>query len=247
MDTEDLIAKIEAENAEVCNKTGRYLPLAQEYIERGEVELGKAYLVAMCRANDNYEESIAFNELTEVWEKYKHLVDGLVSPSVSVYAPEPMMPEACSMSIGDILNGSGENLLADLSVHLGEISGNGSAIGNLNQWERTFYYADEVCMEVNSGGFEGYLYYYGTHFAKACQAFVEIGAREMVSLTERLQSKFPQQRVPKTEEAIRNAMDKLEDNGVDFEDEDETYYTSAENELLDRLMAFALENRKHFR
>lgn len=244
---ESLIAKIEAENTEVCNKTGRYLPLAQACFEVGDMELGKAYLVALCRATDNYEESIAFNGLTEIWEKYRHLVDGLVPPSVSVYDPEPLSPQECSLKIDDILNGSGDNLLADLSAHLGERSGNGSALGNLNKWERTFYYADEMCMEVNSGGFDGYLYYHGTHFAKACQAFEEIGAEQMLRLTERIRSKFPRSRVPKSEEAIRNAMEKLDDRGVDFEDEDEIYYTSAEKELLERLTVFVLDNRKHFR
>lgn len=244
---EELIAKIEAENTEVLNKTGQYLPLAQEYIERGKVELGKAYLVALCRATANYEESIAFNELTEVWEKYKHLVDGLIPPPVSVYGLEPLSSDACTMAIGDILNGPGENLLADLSAHVGELSGNGSSLEYLNKWERTFYYADEMCMEVNSGGFDGYLYYHGTHFAKAWQAFAQIGADQMVSLIERIQSKFPRGRVPKSEQAIQNAMDKLEDRGVDFEDEDEIYYTSAEKELLERLTAFVLENRKQFR
>lgn len=244
---EDLIAEIEAENAEVGNKTGRYLMLAQECFQCGDMELGKAYLVALCRATDNYEESIAFNGLTEVWQKYRHLVDGLVPLSVSVHDPDPLSPEACSMAIGDILNGTRENLLTDLSAHLGELSGNGSALGNLNKWERIFYYADEMCMEVNSGGFDGYLYYYGIHFAKACQAFAEIGAGQMINLTERIQNKFPRGRVPKSEEAIQNAMDKLADRGVDFEDEDELYYTSAEKELLGRLSAFVLDNRKHFR
>lgn len=244
---EKLIAKIEKENADVCNKTGHYLPLAQECFERGDLELGKAYLIALCRATDNYEESIAFNGLSEVWEKYRHLVDGLILPPVSVYGPEPLPPEACTMSIGDILNGPKEDLLADLSAHMGELSGNGSDLSRLNKWERIFYYADEVCMEVNSGGFEAYLYYHGTHIAKACQAFAQIGAAQMVSLMEQIQNKFPRRRVPKSEEAIQNAMDKLEDNGVDFEDEDEVYYTSAERELLIQLTAFVLENRKYFR
>lgn len=244
---EKLIAKIEKENADVCNKTGLYLSLAQECIERGDIELGKAYLVALCRATDNYEESIAFNGLTEVWEKYRPLVDGLVPPPVSVYGPEPLPPEACTMSIGDILNGSKEYMLADLSAHLGELSGNGSDLSCLNKWERVFYYADEVCTEVNSGGFEGYLYYHGIHFAKACQSFAHIGAAQMVSLMERIQNKFPRGRVPKSEESIQNTMDKLEDNGVDFEDEDKIYYTSAERELLKQLTVFVSENRKYFR
>lgn len=246
-DMESLIARIEDENAEVCNKTGLYLTLAQECIERGEVELGKAYLVALCRATSNYEESIAFNELTAVWEKYKHLVEGLVPPPVSVYGPETLLPEDCSMAIGDILNGPVENVLTDLSAHVGELSGNGSSLGNLNKWERAFFYADEVCMEVNSGGFEGYLYYHGTHFSRAFQAFAQIGALQMVSLMEQIQRKFPRGRVPKSEEAIQNAMDKLEGRGVDFEDEDDIYYTTAEKELLDRLTAYVMEYRKHFR
>lgn len=244
---EELIAWIEAKNQDVVNKTALYLPMAQECIERGDVELGKAYLVALCRATENYEESIAFNELTNVWDKYKHLVDGLVPPPLSLCGSPPLSPDRCSKAIGNILNGSEDDLLTDLSEHIGELSGNGSALGYLNKWERTFYYVDEMCMEINSGGFGGYLYYHGTHFAKACQALKQISAMQMVSLTERIQSKFPRGRVPKSEDAIQSAMDRLEDSGVDFEDEDEIFYTAAEKELLAHLKHFVLENRKHFR
>ena len=102
-------------------------------------------------------------------------------------------------------------------------------------------------MEINSGGFEGYLYYHGTHFAKACQVFDQINADQMVRLMMQIQNKFPGGRIPKSEEAIQNAMDRMEEDGIDFDDEDELYYSSAEKELLDRLTTYVLDNRNHFR
>lgn len=233
-----------------------YLRLAQYHIEKGETEIGTGFLIQLCTEVSDYKSQIVLNDLTEVWEKYKHLIadkiPGLdvsekLEPITLVQAPQPKQPDECSQTIAQILSLPKADLLTGLSSHLGEMTANGSVLNCLNKWERTFYYADEVCMEVNSGGFEGYLYYHGTHFIKACQAFVQIGADQMVSLMDRIQRKFPRGRIPKSEEAIQNAMDRLEDEVIDFEDEDDIYYSSIEKELLDRLTTYVLTNRNHFR
>lgn len=66
-----------------------YLRNAQYYIEMGDLELGKSYLVKLCcETVDNYEESIGFRELTHVWDKYRHLVEGKVPASISWKALE---------------------------------------------------------------------------------------------------------------------------------------------------------------
>lgn len=63
----------------------------------------------------------------------------------------------------------------------------------------------------------------------------------------RIQCKFPHNCVPKAEGAIQNAIDRMDEDGIDFNDEDEIYYSSAEKELLDRLLIYVRENEKHFR
>ncbi len=244
---EKLIEKLIDENCEVRNLTERYLLLAQEAIEGGDLEMGRACLVALCRSIDNYEESIEWNELTDLWEKYKHLVEGLVAPSIRVMGTQPKTPSECSMSIGAILALPDGELLSELSQHLQELSGDGDSVQSLNKWERSAYYVDELCMEVNSGGFDSYLYYHGTHFEKAYKALSEMGAGEMTALLDRVREKFPRKRIPKSEEAIQNAMDALEEAGVDFESQDDAYYESAEKELLQKLTAFVRDNGKRFR
>ena len=241
---------------EIYHYTTIYLRLAQYHIERGETETGIDYLIRLCTEVRDYKYEIILNGMTEVWEKYKYLIarrmpeldiSEKLEPIACDRAPQPLSPNKCSKSIAQILSLPEPDLLSGLSAHLGEMTASGAVLNSLNKWERVFYYADELCMEVNSGGFEHYLYYHGTHFTKACQAFVQIGAGQMLQLAEQIQSKFPHNRIPKSEEAIQNAMDKLEDNGTDFEDEDEIYYSSAEKELLDRLYTYVMENRKHFR
>ncbi|MBQ8834249.1 MAG: DUF4375 domain-containing protein [Oscillospiraceae bacterium] len=233
-----------------------YLRMAQYHIENGNTKAGINYLVWLCTEVADFEAQLAMYNLTEVWEKYKSLVPSEVpeliadekrKPVASIPIPQPKQPDECSQTIDEILSLPEADLLSGLSTHLGEMTANGAILNCLNKWERNFYYVDEMCMEVNSGGFEGYLYYHGTHFAKVYQVFSQIGAEQMVQLMERIQCKFPRGRVPKSEEAIQNAMDRLEEKGIDFEDEDELYYSSVEKELLDRLSAYVLENRKHFR
>lgn len=232
---------------DVRNVTEYCMERAQACFAAGDTEYGKAYLVAMCRTISNYEESLEINELTELWTRYRPLVAELIPESVVFNGVSPKTPAQCSIPIRDILGKGDDELLTELSDHVGELSGMGASLGVLNRWERTFYYADELCMELNSGGFEGYLYYHGTHFEKACCSVREVGAAEMSALLEAVRGKFPRGRIPKSEEAIQNAMDKLEDRGIDFEAEDDRYYGTAERELLDRLAAWVRANGERFR
>ena len=223
------------------------LRMAQYHMEMGEEEAARESLLALCRAIRNYEEAIEVNGLTALWEKYRHLVQGLVEPSIRVMTNRIKTPGECDMQIADILALPDEDILGELSTHLQELSGDGDMIQGLNKWERTAYYVDELCMEVNSGGFEGYLYYHGTHFDKAYKALELMGATEMTALMDRVRAKFPRGRIPKAADSIQNTMDRMEEKGVDFEAEDDCYYGSAEKELLAKLTAYVRENGKHFR
>jgi hypothetical protein len=217
--------------------------MAQYHIDNGDEASGRACLLTLCKRIGNYEESIEVNGLTPLWEKYKHLVQGLVAPSGRVIKAKA----ECDSRIHDILALPDEDILNELSGHLQEMTGNGDVIQALNKWERTVYYVDELCMEVNSGGFGGYLYYHGAHFEKAYKALEQMGAGQMTALLDRVRGKFPRNRIPKTLDSIQNTMDWMEDQGVDFEAEDDQYYGGTERELLERLTAYVRENARHFR
>ena len=233
-----------------------YLRMAQYHIENGNTKAGINYLVWLCTEVENFENQLAMYNLTEIWEKYKPLVADKVTESVTdkvqkpvsdISTPNPRHPSECGQTIEQILSLPEVDLLSALSAHLGEMSANGAFLNYLNKWERDFYYVDEVCMEVNSGGFEGYLYYHGIHFTKAYQSFGRIGADQMLQLMDRIKCKFPRSRIPKSEEAIQKVMDRMEEDGIDFDDEDEIYYSFAEKELLECLLSYVKENARHFR
>ena len=223
------------------------LRMAQYHMEMGEEEAARESPLALCREIRNYEEAIEINGLTALWEKYRHLVQGLVEPSIRVITNRIKTPGECDLQIADILALPDEDILTELSNHLQELSGDGDMIQGLNKWERTAYYVDELCMEVNSGGFEGYLYYHGTHLDKAYKALEQMGAAEMTALLDRVRAKFPRNRIPKAADSIQNTMNRMEEKGVDFEAEDDCYYGGAERELLAKLTAYVRENGKHFR
>ena len=229
--------------------TTLYLRLAQIHLEKGAQEEGVAYLIKLCTEGpSNYEESIGFRELTDVWNKYKHLVDGLVPPPTSIYSgPRPLSPDECSRPITDILALPEDDLLTALSEHLNEMSGCGTEMNYLNKWERNVFYLDELSMEVNSGGFDSYLFHNGEHFSKARKALDSLDVPGMTALLDAVAAKFPRGKVPKSMDAIQNALEKLEDKGVDFEEQDDAYYSGIESEFLPRLLAYVLENKKHFR
>ena len=232
----------------VANTTLLNLRMAEYHIENNEVETGTEYLLKLCSDVSNYEESIEFNELTAVWEKFKYLVKDKVPASVAFNSrATPLKPEDCSMKIDEIFSSPHSELLDLLSTHLGELSANGHSIDRLNEVEKVVFYIDELCMEVNSGGFEGYLYYNGNHFQNVIDSLEIIKAVEMLLLIKTIQSKFPKNKIPKSLNSIQNAMDSLEEKGIDFEIEDSQFYETQEKTLLALLLDYVLKNKKHFR
>ncbi len=211
----------------VVNTTAHFMEFAKAYLMQGDTEYAKACLMLLCEYCDNYEESLAFNDLLEDWHEISHLVDGLVPPSVQTYAAPPCTPTECSMIINDILSLDGESLLAALSVHLGELSGNGEEVQLLNEWESTVFYVDELWTEVNLGGFDSYLYHRGTHFEDAYKACQRIKANDVVAILKSVRRKI--------------------DVSKDFEAEDTLFYTVGEKELLERVSAFVKANNGRFR
>lgn len=232
----------------VANTTLLNLRMAEYHIENNEIDIGIEYLLKLCSAVSNYEESIRFNELTSVWEKYKHLVKGKVPASVSINSSNaPLKPEECSLTIEEILSLPKSEILDELSTHINELSANGNKLNHLNKTEKVFYYIDELCSEVNSGGFESYLYYNGNHFQNAINSLESIKAFKMLLLMKTIQSKFPKSKMPKSLNSIQNAIDSFEEKEIDFENEDAQFYEMQEKALLALLLDYVLENKKHFR
>lgn len=244
---EQELERLRREAVGIANTTAHFMRLAEAYLAKGETESARACLVLLCHRCSNYEESLEWNGLTEAWQKHKHLVEGLVPPSRRFMSAQPLLPKDCSMQISEIFALPDDELLSALSDHLGELSANGDALNSLNKWERTAYYVDELCMEVNSGGFGSYLYYHGTQFEKAYKAMETIAAPGVLALLETIRAKFPRKRIPKTEDALQDTLDAMEERGIDFEREDAVFYSDAVNELLARLLAFILENKQKFR
>ena len=244
---EKLVEQLLYETVSIANTTAHFMGLAEKYLAEGNTEMAKACLIALCRRCANYEESLEWNGLTEQWQIHRHLVDGLVPSSRYLYSSTAKVPSECTLPIQDILSLPDDELLTSLSVHLSELCGNGDSMNLLNQWERTVYYADELCMEIHSGGFDSYLYYHGTHFHKAYSALDTISAKGVVEILEAVLKKFPKGRIPKSEDSLQNTMDKMADHSIDFEAEDDRFYNDGVNELLSCLVAYVKENAKHFR
>ncbi len=225
------------------------LRLAEYYIESNDRERGIAYLTRLCTQTvDNYEKAIENRGLTKVWLKYCSLVEGEVPRTVYFSSsPAPLAPEACSMPINEIMALPDDELLTALSDHLAELSGEGEALEALSEPERMVYDADLMMSEVNSGGFGHYLYYHGDRLGALERALGTIGADKCVTLLGRVKGKFPRSTPPKRLDTMQSRLDKMEEKGIDFEDEDEYYYEITERELIGCLCVFVRANQAAFR
>ena len=244
---EKLLEQLRKEAHGIANTTAHFMKLAENYIAEENLTAARACLLLLCEKCTNYEESIEWNGLSEQWQNYRYLVADMVPPSVTIMPTKLRSPAECTLRITDILSLPDEEILSALSDHLGELSGNGDALNTLNKWERTVYYVDELCVEVNSGGFDSYLYYHGTHFEKAYAALKDIAALKTLPILDDIRNRFPRSRIPKSEEALQNTMDNLEEKGIDFDSEDERFYSVGEKELLRCLLFYVKENAQHLR
>ena len=220
--------------------TTLFLRLAQYYIEKGETETGKQFLMRICTDTaDNYEQAINYRKLGDVWEKYKPLIQDDL--------PEPKQ-ENCSMEIGEILAQSGSQLLLELGIHVNELSDHGNRLQKLNQWERVVYDLDTLSDEINSGGIDCWLSYHGTRYTQTLKAAEKIGAVTTVSLLERIRKHFPGKEIPKSQFSIENSLEDIIAEGkLDFDKADDDYFDTAEPELLEKLEQFIRQNSRHFR
>lgn len=244
---EQKLKRLWEESAGILNTTAYFMNRAEQYLAQGNTDSARACLVLLCEKVENYEESLEWNGLMDSWLKHRHLVEGLVKPSYPFNSVQPLRPWKCTKQIQDILSLPEDDILLNLSDHLRELSANGSALTFLNKWERTVYYADELLVELNSGGLHSYLYYHGEHFEKAYQAMAVIAATGVLSILDAVRDQFPRKRIPKSEEARQNILDNMMDLDLYFDNEDNRFYSSGEKELLTRLLAYVLENGKRFR
>ncbi len=244
---EQELERLRQEAREIRNTTEHFIKSAKAYLEKGNAESARACLILLCERCSNYEESIEFNELTEEWQAMRYLVDGLVEPSVPFNFVKARSPEDCTVPIKEILVLEEEDLLSSLSEHLSELSANGELLNCLNKWERIVFYIDELWSEVNSGGFDSYLYYHGLHFEKAYNALKTVSAVEVMKLLDDIREKFPRKRIPTNEVRLQDTMDAMEEAGVDFEQEDELFYSIGETELSTCLLSYVKEHHNRFR
>ncbi len=93
----------------------------------------------------------------------------------------------------------------------------------------------------------GYLYYNGLHFENAYNALESINALGVLQILNTIREKFPKKRIPKNEENLQNTIDLMEEKGIDFDTEDELFYSTGEKELLKCLLNYVKENKRYFR
>lgn len=222
-----------------------FLRLAEDAFEKGDEESGIDYLKHVCEEEaDNYEEAIGFRGLMDVWRRYQHFVEGSVRDSWKQKKKDGKTPDACSQSIEEILALKGEDLQIQLASYLEERTAYGDDLSKLNRCERLFYELNLLCDEVNSGGLDAYLYYYGDHFNIAKKAAKKAGISSLLDLMEQVEARFPEGKIPGSLDRIEEWMD---DQEMDFEVLDDAFYQRVVNDVVGGLDQYIQKNRKKFR
>lgn len=241
----EIVRIVERRFKAVANQTLLCIRLAEWEFENGNEEKGKAYLLRLVSKVDNYEESIAANELTGVWNKYKMNLD-LPKP-MNFIEKTPLSPGECTLAIEDIMQLPQDELLPKLSEHLNELCAYGERTELLSAPEQTVFYIDEFIEDVNSDGISHYLYYRGDHFKQLLLSVTRMNCPSSNALLGLIAGKFPQGKIPSNAEKIQSALEKMEKRGIDFEDTEQFYFEKAENELFCSLIDFVTVNSDSFR
>lgn len=229
--------------------TGIYLRFVQYNMEHNQEDKAEEYLLKICNGVSNYDESIEWSGMSEIWKKYKYLVDGKVPLPLSQRQPVAKAPDECTMQIKDVLQLSKEELLSGLSEHLGEMSCYGEEITYLNKWEKIIFDVDNLLTVVGADGVDSWLHSYGHRFEQTKKALQAIGAEKGYMFLGEIEKKFPKGKVPKSYDRLEKILDKMIENDEDFDEEETKYYYDAdvEEELVECLYRYVLENKKRFR
>lgn len=66
----------------ISDEVTLWFRLGEYYVNKGEIEKGKSYLIKLCNEVENYEESFWFRGLTAEWQKLKPYVIDEINPSL---------------------------------------------------------------------------------------------------------------------------------------------------------------------
>ena len=96
-----------------------YFLLARHYIENGDIEKGKRFLIKIANeTTDNYEESLEFRGYLETFNKYKYLVDGKIKESVSTDEEEELSDNALlKLILSEVHSGGYDAFLSGYSMY----------------------------------------------------------------------------------------------------------------------------------
>lgn len=229
-----------------------YLRSAHYYFTRGDEAQGKEWLFKLCREDclpDNYEESMEWHGLTELWNKYGHYLEGKIPPSKSFgQKAAAIAPADCTMQIADIFAQKEDGLLLNLSNHLYEMSGQGDSMNCLNKWERIFFDVDNMVTDIGSDGISHFLTARGHRFRQTRDALQTVGASKALQLMDMIAGYFPKGKVPKSYDKREALVDDIMDSDEAFDAAENFYYDeNIEGELVEAAYRFAIENQKRFR
>lgn len=96
-----------------------YILLARHYIENGDIEKGKQFLIKTANeTTDNYEESLKFRGYLDVFNKYKPLVEDKIKKSVSTDTEEELSDDdLLELLLEEVHSGGYESYLSNYSKY----------------------------------------------------------------------------------------------------------------------------------
>lgn len=237
-----VIRSVERNFKIIANQTILCIRLAEFEFENGNIERGKEYILRFLTKVDNYEEAIEINGLTDVWNQYKSKVDTL--PKSKKIASDS---DARTPGIEEILTLPRDEMLAELSGHLDERCASGEQIDSLTEEEKTVFYIDEFIVNLNSDGISHYLCYCGHHFSMLKSSAAVLGFPNLVNLLFKIEDKFSGKSIPKERDKIEKLLEKMQKDGIDFEQLEGLYYEEVETKLLNDLSSYIRNNANSFK
>ena len=233
------------------------LKVAHYYFEKGNDRKGKKCLDNLTfYLPKDYEDAFERRELTEIWNKYRHYLDGKIPPSVSNNRCSDGSKKTflrkqiakCSKTIDEIFALPEDKLLLELSEHLYELSDRGEDASLLNKWERIFFDVDNLLTDIGSDGIPHFLTSNGHRFEQTKKALQTVGAEKALQLMDMIAAYFPKGKVPKSDEKREDIVNDIMDEEESFDAAEEFYFEqNVECELVDAEYQFALANKKKFR
>ncbi len=157
--------------------------------------------------------------------------------------PEDTKPDIDSL----LASNNTDKLIIDLHTYITKTCNYGDSLEKLTEPQKTFYFNQQLEIEVNNGGFDQYFFNYSGCFAhETILSLRQINAIKTANILQLAIEEFPNSIVPKNKLERIQIMETIQEKVEETWEELDQKFLTYEDNLYELTLLFIQQNRSYF-